>query len=249
MTRSWLYGGPARPSAISWGPTVLLVGVGLIASPQPLQAGTVLSFDHNPIGNFVRIDQDYGDRVTSSPDALGHQYGLVNDGFGTTPNVLLSYGGALPTLWTTGYGDLVNVYFNDQDGQTSLDLTLNADPGFEVGLFGFDLASFSSAGQTIPGLQVRNATNDAILFSQGATLVTGTSHIDFDFPAGLFAPALTLDIDLTGLGTVSDNIALDNVYFVQQMVIPEPSTLLLLGTSLAGLASCRRPRQSPRSVS
>ncbi len=231
-----------RPTAIHCGLTVLLVGLGLIAAPQRLQAGTILTFDHNPIGNFVRIDQRYGDRVTSSPDAFGHQYGQVNDGLGPTPNVLLSYGGALPTLWTAGYGDLVNVYYNDQDGQTSLDLTLTADPGFEVGLFAFDLASFSNSGQTVPGLEVRNASSGTVLFSRGATFVTGTTSTGFDFPAGLFAPALTLEIDLTGLGTLSDNIAIDNVYFAQQ--VPEPSTLLFLGSGLAGLASWRRPRRS-----
>ncbi len=226
--------------------TPLLTGFLLLLGSQSLPAGVILTFDHSPPGNFVRIDQNYGDRVTISPDAFGHQYGFVDDGFGATPNVALTYGGSLPSIWTTGYGDLVNVLFNDQDGDTSLNLTLTADSGFEVGLFGFDVSSFSGAGQTIPGLQVLNSTNNGILFSQGTTFVTGATHNDFDFSGGLFASSLTINIDLTGLGTLSDNIAIDNVYFIQREVspVPLPAALLLFGSGLAGLIAVGRSRKS-----
>ncbi len=218
-----------------------LVCLSLVGTSQPLPASVVLSFDHNPLGNFVRIDQNYGDRVTSSPDAFGHQYLLVDDGLGTTPNVEAAYGDSLPAIWTSGYGDLVNVLLNDRDGDTSLNITLTADPGFEVGLFGFDLAAFQDTGQTIPGLQVRNATNDAVLFSQGQTFVTGDTRNDFDFSGGLFATAIVIDIDLTGLGTLSDNIAIDNVHFAQQASpIPIPAAFFLLGACLPALVLMRR---------
>ncbi len=210
---------------------------------QPLNAGTVLTFDHNPLGNFVRIDQNYGDRVTNSPDAFGHQYSIVDDGFGPTPNIEVRYGGVLPTIWTTGYGDLVNLLFNDQDGDTTLSLTLTADPGFKVGLFGFDLASFTGAGQTIPGIQVRNAANNSVLFSRGTTFVTGASHNDIDFAGGLFASAIDIDIDLTGLGSVSDNIGIDNVYFTQ-VVIPLPAAIWLFGSGLLGLVGIARRKKA-----
>ena len=225
-----------------------LAGIVAVLLSQPGIAGVVLTFDHNPLTNFERIDQNYGDRVTTSPDAAGHQYGFVDDGFGTTPNVELAYGGSLPSLWTTGYGDLVNILFNDQDGETSLNLTLTADPGFEVGVFSFDLASFSNAGQTIPGLQVIDTVSNATLFSQGSTDVTGTAHENFAFSGGLFARNLTIDIDLTGLGTVSDNIGIDNVYFVQREMypVPVPAAVWLFGSGLIGLMAIARRKNYRR---
>ena len=187
----------------------------------------VLTFDHNPIANFLDIDQDYGDRVTSSVDANGHMYDIIlGNGLGTTPNVETTYGpGGDPALWTSGFGDLTNVYFNDDDFDNSLQLTLAADPGFQVGLFGFDVASFLAAGQTVQGIEVRDGDGNS-LWSIGSQLITGPGgHNDYDFVGGLFASSLTIDIDLTGLGNLSDDIALDNVHFGQQVVaVPEPST-------------------------
>ena len=181
-----------------------------------LVSGVILTFDHNPIPNRQDLDQNYGDNVTGSPDLLGHEYDSISGfGLGSTPNVALTYGPNQPRLWTTGYGDLTNVYFNDLDGDTSLQIELAADAGFEVGLFGFDVASFINAGQTIEGLQVRDGSGN-ILYSTGSTFISGTGHNDFDFPAGLFADVLVIDIDLTGLGGESDEIAIDNVHFGQR---------------------------------
>ena len=107
-----------------------LLGLTLLASPVAAQAdsGVILTFDHNPISDFLDIDQNYGDNVTGSPDLLGHEYDSISGfEFGLTPNVTLAYGPSEPTLWTTGYGDLTNVYFNDLDGDTSLQIELTAD--------------------------------------------------------------------------------------------------------------------------
>ena len=84
-----------------------------------------------------------------------------------------------------------------------------------MGLLGFDVASFIDAGQTIEGLQVRDG-NGNVLFSSGSTLISGTEHNDFDFPEGLFAEVLVIDVDLTGLGVQSDDIGIDNVHFAQR---------------------------------
>jgi len=110
----------------------------------------ILTFDHNPTLDFQDIDQNYGDNVTESPDSLGHAYDIASD---STPNVSVTYGPNQHRLWTTGYGDLENVVFNDLDGDTSLQIELAADAGFEVGLFGFDVASFIAAGLTIEDVQ------------------------------------------------------------------------------------------------
>ena len=192
------------------------IGIDNVHFAQRALSGVILTFDHNPISDFLDIDQNYGDNVTGSPDLLGHEYDSISGfEFGLTPNVTLAYGPSEPTLWTTGYGDLTNVYFNDLDGDTSLQIELTADAGFEVGLLGFDVASFIDAGQTIEGLQVRDG-NGNVLFSSGSTLISGTEHNDFDFPEGLFAEVLVIDVDLTGLGVQSDDIGIDNVHFAQR---------------------------------
>ena len=177
--------------------------------------GVILTFDHNPTLDFQDIDQSYGDRVTESPDLLGHAYDITS---GSTPNVSVTYGPNQTRIWTTGYGDLENVLFNDLDGDTSLQIELTADAGFEVGLFGFDVASFVAAGLTIEDIQVRDG-NGNVLYSAGSTLIPGTGHNDFDFTSGLFAGTLIIDIDLTGLGDNSDDIAIDNVSFSQRAVV------------------------------
>jgi hypothetical protein len=204
-------------------------------------ADVVLSFDHNPISDFQVIDQAYGDNVTVSPDGNGHMYDIIpGNGFGTTPNVTVSYGPGDPSLWTTGYGDLTNIYFNDADGDTDLEITFVADAFFEVGLFGFDVASFLAGGQTVQGLHVRDGLGN-ILWSTGSTAISGTTHNDFDFAGGLFAPTLIINVDLTGLGGVSDDIGIDNVHFVQRS-IPEPSATGIFAVAVVAGWMRRRRR-------
>ena len=98
---------PTKSSLMGHKPWLFLLGFAVLGISQPLLAGVVLSFDHNPLVNFEPISQDYGDRVTASPDALDHRYELVDDGFGNTPNVEVAYGGSIPSIRTSGYGDLV----------------------------------------------------------------------------------------------------------------------------------------------
>lgn len=208
----------------------------------------ILTFDLNPTNNAALIPQDYGDRVTASPDSNGYSYNIVDDNLpGGTPNVLVEYGSnnpgvAGPGVWTSGYGDLTNIYFNDADADDAVQILFSADPGFEVGLFSFEMAAFGSDDLMVAGLEVRNGEGD-ILWSMGATtIVSGNAHNTFDLGAGVFGSALILDIDLTGLGFLSDNIGIDNVQFGQRGgAVPEPgsATLLLLGT---GLMSLRRRR-------
>ena len=178
-----------------------------------------------------------------TPDGLGHSYGVGAEGF--TPNVVVEYGtaGEDPALWTTGYGDLTNVHFNDADGDLTFTVRFTADPGFLVTLFDFDIASFLSAGQTIAGLEVRNGATDASLFSLGSTFITGATHAQI--APNVSANVLILEIDLTGLGSVSDDIGIDNVRFGQSQAEVETSeagTLALLGGALAVIGGVARRR-------
>lgn len=205
---------------------------------------TILTFDvSGGVTNFANIPQTYGDNVAASPDGLGHSYGVGAEGF--TPNVVVEYGtaGEDPALWTTGYGDLTNVHFNDADGDLTFTVRFTADPGFLVTLFDFDIASFLSAGQTIAGLEVRNGATDASLFSLGSTFITGATHAQI--APNVSANVLVLEIDLTGLGSVSDDIGIDNIRFGQVEVedpVSEAGTLAIVGSGLAllGWASRRK---------
>ena len=205
---------------------------------------TILTFDvSGGVTNFANIPQSYGDNVAMTPDGLGHSYGVGAEGF--TPNVVVEYGtaGEDPALWTTGYGDLTNVHFNDADGDLTFTVRFTADPGFLVTLFDFDIASFLSAGQTIAGLEVRNGATDASLVSLGSTFITGATHAQI--APNVSANVLILEIDLTGLGSVSDDIGIDNVRFGQSQAEVETSeagTLALLGGALAVIGGVARRR-------
>jgi hypothetical protein len=206
-----------------------------------VRADVVLTFDQSGASNFTLIDQDYGDRVIASPDTNGHAYDIVPAANLLTPNVEIGYdaGGVGIALWTSGgYGDLDTAVFAG-DFATELEIEFTADVGFEVGLAGFDLAAFSSS-QTIQGIEVTDG-DDNILFSVGSTLISGASRNSFD-TSGIFADSLTIAVDLTGLGSGADNIAIDNIQFSQRPVsaVPEPASAGIVLLGLIGLASRRK---------
>jgi hypothetical protein len=220
----------------------------LLLASTPVGA-TILTFDvAGGVTNFQNVPQDYGDNVAASPQA-GHSYGVGAEGF--TPNVVVDYGSPDedPALWTTGYGDLTNVHFNDADGDTSFTIGFIADTGFEVQLFDLDIASFAGGGRTIQGLLVRDGDGNT-LHSQGSTFITGATHLAIDLAGPLQASALELVIDLTGLGTFSDDIGVDNIRFGQVAVQPppaavsEPASFAILAIGLLGVGLRRRKSRS-----
>jgi hypothetical protein len=219
---------------------------------------TILTFDTDTSQPFTNLnmDQGYGDRVTAL--TMGKfSYG-IGFGDGLTPNVTVSYAGATPgataalTRWSADYGDLVNVLENEADGDTLLRILFTADAGYQVKLFGFDLAGWPDSDYTIPGLTV--TSGDFTLYSAANVFVEGTNgHSSFDFgPAGLVGESIAINIDLTGLGGASDNIGIDNIRFGQSppgvlidqppSTVPEPATwaAMLLGFLTIGAAARRR---------
>lgn len=85
---------------------------------------TELTFDITGFSNFSNMSQDYGDNVTAA--TMG-DFSYGSEG-GFTPNVDVSYGPneAAPTFWTTGYGDLENILFEDVDNLGVLEVTFTA---------------------------------------------------------------------------------------------------------------------------
>jgi hypothetical protein len=224
----------------------LLIGAAALALAPAAASATVLTFDvSGGVVNHANINQGYGDNVAAALQG-GHSYGVGAEGF--TPNVAVSYGtaGEDPALWTTGYGDLTNVHFNDADGDTTFTTRFTADAGYLVNLLSFDMASFLSGGQTIQGFTIRDVGGNTVLFSQGPTFITGVTHNAFSF-VGVSANTLELVVNLTGLGGVSDDIGLDNVRFGQALAptggVPEPSTWALLIGGFLGAGAMLRSRR------
>ncbi len=214
-----------------------------VLSLSLLQAGVVLTFDQAAPG--PAIDQNYGDNVAATPQA-GNSYGTVNDGFGFTPDITVTYGtpGEAINIWGPDYGDLNGVAYNENDGDTTLTITFDAAGGFNVILFGFDLGGWRLADYTLANVSVLNGGGTP-LFSQNNVLVNGAAgHTALDFGAGLQASSLRIVLDLTGLGAVSDNIGIDNIHFAQVALTapptppantPEPSSFLLAAVGLLAL--------------
>ncbi|MBX3096287.1 MAG: PEP-CTERM sorting domain-containing protein [Fimbriimonadaceae bacterium] len=189
---------------------------------------TILTFDIDGISNFQNMNQAYGDNVTATTMG-GFHYGVGAEGF--TPNVSAQYGTGDPALWTTGYGDMTNVLFEDQDNAGILTITLSAGAGIDVVLYSFDLAAYTSAFSSDPTVQsitVTDASNNA-LFSQTNGTVSKTTRTAFDFTSSpLVASSLKITVDARNLGSLNDDIAADNIVFGEQAV-PEPATLVALG--------------------
>jgi hypothetical protein len=202
----------------------------LLLGASTLQAATILTFDVTGIANFNTAPPAYGDNVSGASDATG-SYGTTNGVY--TPNVTVAYGspGEDPSLWTTGFGDLTNIQFNDLDGDTTLTITWTADPGYQVTLLSFDLASFVSGGQTLanPAITISDGLSNVLWTQTGPQAVSGATHNSF--APGVTASELRLVVNLTGLGSLSDDVGIDNIAFSQSAQsiapVPEPGTLWL----------------------
>lgn len=231
---------------------------------------TVLTFDFGGV-NGTTINNNYGDRVGDPNQFVppGWSYGSA---CGITPNVIVDYkptlrlgGNNSPADPTRVFGNLTNVLYRDRNdpgfSPGILEINLNADNGFAVQLFSFDMAAVvntvTGAQEDLPArsIQVLNGSTGAELFridydvnNPPSTLVPGTlplRHRTFDFSAApLTAQFIRIRIDLTQLITVGgskvDRVGIDNICFGQ---IPTPGAgALLIGAM--GVVGLRRRRSN-----
>jgi hypothetical protein len=203
---------------------------------------TILTFDIDNSSIGLTINGAYGDGVTALTDGIG-SYGEAGEGF--TGNVDVDYGPGSPLFWTTGYSDLVNVMYEQENSGEYLQLTLTADAGYEVLLYDFDLGSWLG-DYAVRSVRVTDETN-AVLYESLADTLLLSAHSAYDFNTPLSGQSLTITVDQLGLATASDNIGIDNVRFGQTQTtqpIPEPATVTLLGLGIAALIGRARRKQS-----
>ena len=220
---------------------VLATGTLLATSFAHSASAAVLTFDITGINNGDSLNSPpfagYGDRITGFTNGI-FSYGSAG---GLTPNVVVDYPNNRTLWWLSEYGNLTNVIYAEESGTSILDVTLTADPGFEVVLDSFDLAGWRG-DYTINSVQVLSGGTS--VFSQSNVFISGTTRTSFNTSnlGSLAASSLTIRFDATNLGNNSDNIGLDNIQFSQRSTsfspvgTSEPSALVAIG-AVAGIAT------------
>ncbi|MCP5144084.1 MAG: hypothetical protein H6978_04600 [Gammaproteobacteria bacterium] len=236
----------------------------VIAAPDC--SAVVLTFDQAfesgvivPLGVGGEEPPTYGDRVRGTLQHVAGgvlTYGEAGEGF--TPNVVVDFFSQGPgntsdvKLFGANYGDLTNVMYGNESAG-SLNLYFTADDGYEVLLYGFDLAGWPQQDYTINAVRVTDG--NSLLFEQTSVLVegddSGPGHTAFIFDTPLSAAYLAITIDVANIaGRSQDNIGIDNVRFGQSppAPVPVPAALPLLAGAIALLAGgdARRRRRGVR---
>lgn len=194
-----------------------LLSAGAIAS--------VLTFEIDGIGNFGSMPDEYGDRITAVDDGSYHYEIGVE---GATPNVVVTYprvpaNSADPSYWSTGYGDLVDVYFEDNDGVGQGEIILSADYGYEVVLYGFQMAAYTAGFGSDPVINAVRVLgcSDTPIFEETDAAISISTHTDYNFSsAPIQSREIRIQFDSANLVSRSDDIALDNIRFGQVAVSP-----------------------------
>lgn len=225
---------------------VTVVVVAAVIMSSGLARAAVLTFDITEaslgtwVGNFTDVPQDYGDRISAFSITSGANTYVYGSAEGLTPNIEIGYGPELSdiALWDSNYGDLERIAYPDNDGAGLLEITLTADPGYQVNLHGFDVAGWNRADYTIDLVEVEGDAGILFTATDSPIAGVGPSHTDVDFASPLMARTMTVRFDSTNLGSFSDNIGVDNITFSQSeaVVIPVPGALSLLALALAGLS-------------
>ena len=186
------------------------------------------------------IPYDYASRVNSSGFDVGGR-GSFNLTHGATPNIAVTMFTADASrnqvtnlfLWGSGYGSLVDVAFHSSGAYAVI--RFSADSAYWARLHGFKMAGWPNQNRTLPLLEIR--VDNTVVFSQSNVAITGTGFNHFTFDPTVYKGG---EVEIF-FGN-DWNVGIDDIEFSQEL-IPEPASLLVLGTGIVGLIRLRR-RQS-----
>ena len=194
------------------------------------------------------VNQNYGDRATAE-SMNGGLFQYINDGEGWTPDIVTAYGPNADAIYgySTGYRPLANVLWVDR-AVGILAVTLQADPGFLVLLYNFELAIFSSSTSSVTAKSIRVTDQDGTdLLNLPNRAVTDAETFYFFTPAASAGGGfLRIEFDVTNLPPDENReyLAIDNIRFGQgpaaTAAIPEPGSIALVCMGLVFLVSARR---------
>lgn len=178
--------------------------------------GTILHFDSEiaPGALFA----DYGDRVSKSPDDVGHTYGMGN---GWTPHIEMDSRPLDPAtrvpiavtsggVWGGGYGDLSVVAWAGLGPAAMLELEFLPHPGYAVVINSFDAAGFV-ADQIDQPVYFADASNTIIADLSG--LIRGGSNHEHYTPGLTHYGRVKLQIGNTW------NVGVDNINIDEVLVL------------------------------
>lgn len=184
----------------------------------------------------LTFDGNICDTGTGSDPCLNNRF--ISQSYGDGVGVDVTYSGQVGLtesmrFWNTAYSDLTNVAYG-RSGQTA-EIFIAALPGFEIVLNGFDLGAWPTSNRSSQWTILDG--NSTLLQQSGTITVLGSI-------ATSVVPGLTSSTGFRiQFGPDAFNVGIDNIdYTVNQVDSsePEPTTLLLVGLSLAGLGFTRK---------